>query len=124
MTAFAMFVASAGINAPLSVNAFDAVGSGSGSASSGLVTSSSPGTTPAGGSGIYSSYAWARVGTNNGIACSNASAQNPTWSKTIAASQQTTTTVTETWRVTVTDSNSNTATHDITVSLDYTNTSG
>jgi len=103
----------------LAVTASNVTGSSSGAAASGLVTSStSPSTTPSGGSGNYT-YLWAHVSTSSGNTpgVSLSTLANPSWSATVADGTDSV----STWRVTVTDTTYGvSATDDITVTLTWT----
>ncbi len=106
-----MMVGGSAATAPLTVSAFPALGQRVGAG----VATTPPGetnTTPSGGVAPYS-YSWTRLSGSTVPAINNATAQNPQWSGTLGAAD----TQEATWRVTVTDAASNTATADIVVTL-------
>jgi hypothetical protein len=74
--------------------------------------STSPNTTPVGGTAPYT-YSWAYVSGDASITLNSAGIQNPTWERFFAVGDS----VAAVWRVTATDANSNTATDDINVTL-------
>jgi hypothetical protein len=78
-----------------------------------VFTLGSPNTTPTGGVPGYT-YSWARVSGSTAININSPTLQNPTWDAFLTAPQL----EVAVWRVTVTDSASNTATADITVTLE------
>jgi hypothetical protein len=100
--------------APLSVTASNVSGTDSGFSFSGFVSSNTPNTTVTGGSSPYT-YSWAYVSGSAVPQVSSATAQNPAWSAVVDSGPP----AVATWRVTVTDANSNTATADITVTLTW-----
>ena len=94
-------------------------GSNSGLAVSGSVTSSAAAVSIGGGFSGSASYAWAYVSGDAGILCSNATASNPTWTKSSVAAG----TVSAVWSLTVTDTVTGaTALIDVTIQLTWTNT--
>lgn len=113
MAGMQMMLLGAGGNpfAPLSVTAFNALGQRVGA---GVATTfaGETETTPSGGMAPYT-YSWARVSGSTVPAIDNTTAQNPQWSGTLNAADE----QRATWRVTVTDALSATATTDITVTL-------
>jgi hypothetical protein len=101
----------------MSVSANSVSGSASGFASSGFVaTSGTPNTTVTGGTSPFT-FSWVRISGSTVPQISSATAQNPGWSNANTPEGINT----ATWRVTVTDANSNTATADITVTLQWIN---
>lgn len=110
----------AGTSIPLAVSASDVSGSAANTTGSALVTSSTPGTTASGGYSPYT-YAWTYVSGDAGIACSNSTAQSPSFSKTLSAGPGGSTDTNAVWRCTVTDSASQTAHADINIHLHYDN---
>jgi len=102
----------------MSVSANNVSGSASGFAPSGSVSTGSPNTTVTGGTSPFT-FSWARVSGSTVPQISSATAQNPGWSNANTPAGINT----ATWRVTVTDANSNTATADISVSLTWINLS-
>lgn len=116
MTGILCVLAGGGGRPPLAVSANNVSATNSGVGSEGLVTTSqSPNTTATGGLAPYS-YLWefqfSQAGPTPDI--SSTTAQNPTWSATVADVESF-----STWRVTVTDAAMDTATFDITVSLTW-----
>jgi len=96
-------------------------GSASGPSSSGLVTSNSTTVTPSGGTAPYT-YAWTLLGgaaTSGPFNPSASTSATTVWSETIGDLDPD---ITEVWRCTVTDDDSNTATVDVTVTLEWTDT--
>ena len=105
---------------PLSVTADSVSGFNNGPSNFGPVsTSGSPNTTPSGGVGPYT-YMWTHISTDSGNtpSVSSSTAQNPTWNGEQVDQIQ----GISTWRVTVTDSGSRTASTDITVTLVWVDT--
>jgi len=105
----------------LRVFASNVTGAASGPHPSGVVTSTtSPNTSPSGGTSPYT-YAWSVVSTSSGTTptISSYTAQNPIWSIGVADG----TPSVSTWKVTVTDAHSSTASATITVTLTWTNIS-
>lgn len=95
------------------------VGSNSGLAVSGSVTSAAAAVTIGGGFSGSASYAWAYVSGDVAILCSNATASNPTWTKTTVAAG----TVSAVWSLTVTDTVTGaTSAINVTIQLTWTNT--
>jgi hypothetical protein len=94
----------------MSVSAPDVEGFGADFASAGTVTGSTTATVTGGTSPF--TFAWTRL-SGDTPTISSASAQNPTFSAFVGDSAPNS----STWRVTVTDANSNTATADISVDL-------
>jgi len=96
-------------------------GSASGPSSSGLVTSNSTTVTPVGGTAPYT-YSWVLLGgaaTSGPFDPSAPTAATTAWSETIGDLDPD---ITEVWRCTVTDDDSNTTTVDVTVTLEWTDT--
>lgn len=95
------------------------VGSNSGLAVSGSVTSAAAAVSIGGGFSGSASYAWAYVSGDAAILCSNATASNPTWTKTTVAAG----TVSAVWSLTVTDTVTGaTSAINVTIQLTWTNT--
>lgn len=111
------------IGSQLGVSASDVTGSASAFATSALVTSGTPNTTPSGGISPFT-YSWSYQSGDAVIACSGSTSQNPTWSKTISAGPQVTTTTSAVWKVTVTDAVGSTASTTINITLSFTNETG
>jgi hypothetical protein len=101
---------------PLAVTANDVSGTSFGFSFSGPVATVDPNTTVTGGTAPFT-FAWAYVSGSSIPEVSNAAAQNPFWSNSNVPDG----TETATWRVTVTDANNSTATHNITVELTWVN---
>ena len=109
----------------LSVFAGSVLGTNNGPSNSGPVSTSgslpfgTPNTTPSGGVGPYT-YMWTLITTDSGNTpfVSSSTAQNPTWN----GEQVDQIEGISTWRVTVTDSGSRTASTDITVTLVWVDT--
>lgn len=115
MSATAVAALIASLNAPLSVTASNVSRLQNGSTADATVTTiASPNTTPSGGRPGYT-FSWARIGGDASTSVSSSTAQNPTFSALVTSGVP----KVSTWRVTVTDANSNTAFADITVTLQY-----
>jgi hypothetical protein len=100
----------------LRVTAVDVIAEATGPGTSGLVTSNpatAPMLTPSGGTAPYT-YSWTRL-SGDTPAISNSTAQNPTWSATVADGA----TNTSSWQVTVTDAVGRTTVVTISVQLSY-----
>lgn len=100
----------------LSVIATDVSGSASGFTFFGSVSTGTPNTTVTGGTAPFT-FSWARISGSTVPQISSATAQNPGWSNNNTPEG----TNSAVWRVTVTDANSNTATDDINVTLQWIN---
>lgn len=100
----------------MSVSATDVSGSAAAFASSGPVSSNNTSTTVTGGTAPFT-FSWTRVSGSTVPQVSSATAQNPNWFNNNTPEGG----YSAVWRVTVTDANSNTATDDINVTLQWTN---
>lgn len=100
--------------APLAVSANNVERNRSGIGVEGeITTTQSPNVTAKGGTGSYS-YLWTQV-SGDTVTISSDTAQNPAWTATVAEFDPNE----STWRVTVTDGASDTASFDITVTMTW-----